>query len=141
VVPDTEWLTPDQHQKLARFAASGGQVIPAAQVEKPGALQATLRDKSRILVDAPPSVAIELCQQENPARVLVHLVNYEPTVALKDIPIRLRLAGPSPTSARALSPEHSGGRRLVLKQEGDFYVCVLPELRVYAVVVIKGTRL
>ena len=141
VVPDKEWLTPAQQQKLATFAAGGGQVIPAAQVEEPGALLATLRGKSRIRVDAPPSVAIELCQQENPPPVLVHLVNYEPTVVIKDIPIRLRLAGPGPKSAHSFSPEHSGSRRLVLKQEGDFCACVLSELRVYAVVVIKGTRL
>jgi hypothetical protein len=60
---------------------------------------------------------------------------------IKDIPIRLRLAGPGPKSAHSFSPEHSGSRRLVLKQEGDFCACVLSELRVYAVVVIKGTRL
>ena len=141
VAPEKEWLTPAQQTKLATFAARGGWVIPASQVERPSGLLATLRDKSRILVDAPPSVAIELCQQENPARVLVHLVNYDAAVTLKDIPIKLRLAAPSPKSARALSPERSGSRRLALKREGDFCTCVLPELKVYAVVVIKGARL
>jgi len=141
VAPDNEWLTPAQQQKLAEFAARGGQVVPAAQVKDPNALPAALRDKFRILVDTPPSVAVELCQQEDPPRVLVHLVNYDSAAALKDIPIKLHLAGPAPKSARLLSPERAGTRRLALKKEGDLYGCVLPELKVYAVLVLNGARL
>jgi hypothetical protein len=55
--------------------------------------------------------------------------------------INLWLARPEPVSARAFSPEHTGSRRLALKNEGNAYSCVLPELKVYAVVVIKGARL
>ena len=139
--PEKEWLTAGQQEKLARFAAKGGQLVQAAEVEKPGAWSATLRDKFRILVDAPPSVAVELCQQEDPPRVLVHLVNYDPAAALKNIPLKLRLAGPAPKSARLLSPERAGTRRLALKNEGDLYGCVLPELKVYAVLVLNGARL
>jgi hypothetical protein len=96
-----------------------------------------LHNQSRILVDAPPSVAIELCQQENPPRVLVHLVNYDPATSLENIPIKLRLVGPAPKSARAYSPDHAGSRRLTMKKEWDLCTCVLPELKVYAVVVIN----
>jgi hypothetical protein len=141
VAPEKEWLTPAQAEKLARFESNGGRVISAAQLEKPGALEATLRDESHILLDAPNSVAIELCQQENPARVLVHLVNYAPKTTLKDLPVRLRLAVPGPKSAYALSPEHGGKRRLALTREGDSCTCVLPELKVYGVVVLNGARL
>ena len=104
VVPDKEWLTEAQQRKLSAFAARGGQVIPAAQVENPSAFPATLHDKFRVLVDAPPSVAIELCQQKDPPRVLVHVVNYDPAALLKDIPIKLRLAGSAPKSARVFAP-------------------------------------
>jgi hypothetical protein len=141
VAPGKEWLTAAQQQRLADFAAQGGQVISAAEVENPGSLPAVLRDKFRVVVDAPPSVAVELCQQRNPARVLVHLVNYEPATTLKDIPIKLRLPGPRPKSARTLSPGHSGSRRLALEQEGDLCTCVLPELKVYAVVVVAAATL
>jgi hypothetical protein len=141
VAPDKEWLTPAQQQKLADFAGRGGRVIAAAEVENPGALPPTLHNKFRILVDAPPSVAIELCQQENPIRVLVHLVNYDPATTLTNIPIKLRLAGAGSNSARVLSPERTGSRRLALKKEGNAYSCVLPELKVYAVIVINGARL
>jgi len=141
MVPAKEWLTEAQQQKLADFAARGGQVIRATEVAEPNAFPATMHDKFRILVDAPPSVAIELCQQENPRRVLVHLVNYDPAASLKDIPIKLRLAGPAPKSARAYSPDHAGSRYLALKHEGNVYSCVLPELKVYALIVIKGAKL
>jgi hypothetical protein len=137
VVPDEQWLTDSQQQQLAAFAARGGLVIPTAEVKEPNAFPATLQDKLRILVDAPPSLAIELCQQENPPRVLVHLVNYDPAVTLKNIPIRLRLAGPTPKSARMYSPDRPENRRLALKQDWDLCSCVLPELKVYAVVVIN----
>jgi hypothetical protein len=137
MVPDKDGLTDAQQQKLAAFTARGGQVIPAAQVENPKAFPATLYDKFRILVDAPPSVAIELCQQDNPPRILVHLVNYDPATSLTNIPIKLRLADPAPKSAHAYSPDHAGSRRLALKKEWDLCTCVLPELQVYAVVVIK----
>jgi hypothetical protein len=141
VAPEKEWLTPGQQQKLAAFEAAGGRVVRAAQLEKPGALAATLRDQSRILVDAPPSVAIELCQQENPARVLVHLVNYAPGGVLKGIPIKLRFSGGDPKSARMVCPERNGSRGLRLEREGDGWACELPELKVYAVLLLKGARL
>jgi hypothetical protein len=137
VVPDKEWLTDAQQQKLAAFAARGGQVIPAADIANPSAFPATLQDKFRILVDAPASVAIELSQQEHPRRILVHLVNYDPAVSLKNIPIKLRLADPVPKFAHTYSPDHAGSRRLALKKEWDLSTCVLPELKVYAVVVIN----
>jgi hypothetical protein len=141
VAPDNAWLTPVQQRKLADFAARGGQVIPAAQIKDPNALPAALGDELRILVDAPPSVAVELCRQEDPPRVLVHFVNYDPAAALKNIPVKLRLAGSAPKSARLLSPERAGARRLPLKPEGNFSACLLPELKVYGVLVLDGVRL
>ncbi len=141
VAPDKEWLTPGQQQKLAEFAAQGGQVIPAVDVAQPDALPASLHEKFRILVDAPRCVAIELCQQENPSRVLVHLVNYAPDVTLKDIPVRLRLQGPGPKSARVLSPDPGGSRTLRATREDSLWTCTVPELKVYAVLVLNGARL
>jgi hypothetical protein len=141
ITPGKEWLAPDQLPKLARFEMRGGQVIPAVEVEKPDALPATLREKCRVLVDAPPSVALELCQQQKPRRVLVHLVNYDPAATLTNIPIKLRLKGSGPKSARLYSPDRAGSRSLPLNKTGDFWACTLPELKVYAVIVIKGASL
>ncbi len=141
IAPEKEWLTPIQQQKLAQFAAKGGQVISTADIPQPDTLPTTLRDKSRILVDAPRSVAVELCQQKNPSRVLVHLVNYEPKTTLKKIPITLRLKGAGPKSARLFSPDFSNSRTLSATQQGDLWTCTLPELNVYAVLVIKGDKL
>jgi hypothetical protein len=69
--------------------------------------------------------------------VLVHVVNYDPAALLKDIPIKLRLAGSAPKSARVFAPESPGSRHLALKKEWDLCSFVLPELKVYAVVVIN----
>ena len=70
-------------------------------------------------------------------RLLVHLVNYDPATSLTNIPIKLRFADRPPKSARAYSPDHAGSRRLALKLEWDHCTCVLPELKVYAVVAIN----
>jgi hypothetical protein len=137
VIPDKEWLSPAQQEKLAAYAARGGKLVTSAEAEQRSTFPASLHDKFRILVEAPPSVAVELCQQQNPPRLLVHLVNYEPGVSVKNILIKLRLAGTPPRSARVLSPEHPGGRRLSLKHEWDLWSCVLPELKVYACVSIS----
>jgi hypothetical protein len=141
ITPDNEWLTSGQQQILAEFQTRGGQVIPAAEVARPSDLPAALRDKFRILVDAPPSVAIELCQQQHPRRVLVHLVNYDPAAALKGLPIRLRLKTPGPKSARILSPDRAGSSSLPAENQGGLWACTLPELKTYAVIVIKGAEL
>ena len=141
VTPEKEWLTPGQQQKLAEFAAKGGQVIPAADVAEPATLPASLQDKFCILVDAPRSVAIELCRQKHPSRVLVHLVNYAAGTTLKNIPVTLRLRGAGPKSARVFSPDLGDSLTVRASQQGDLWTCTLPELKVYAVSVIKGGRL
>ena len=141
VTPEKEWLTPGQQQKLAEFAAKGGQVIPAADVAEPATLPASLQDKFCILVDAPRSVAIELCRQKHPSRVLVHLVNYAAGTTLKNIPVTLRLRGAGPKSARVFSPDLGDSLTVRASQQGDLWTCTLPELKVYAVIVIKGGRL
>jgi hypothetical protein len=62
-------------------------------------------------------------------------------VTLKDIPVRLRLQGPGPKSVRVLSPDPGGSRTLRATREGSFWTCTLPELKVYAVLVLNGARL
>jgi len=138
VVPDNEWLAAGQPAKLAQFERRGGRVVRAAEVQRPEDLPATLREQFRILVDAPPSVALELCQQQNPARLLVHLVNYAPATTLTNIPIKLRLKGSRPKSARLYSPDFARSRNLPVSQEGESWACTLPELRIYAVLVVSG---
>ena len=141
VAPDKEWLTPDQQQKLSAFEKKGAQVVPASKIEKPSEFPASLRQNLRLLVDAPPSVAIELCQQDNPQRVLVHLVNYDPSTPLKDIPVRLRLTPPVPPSARLLSPAAApaGDRPLPVTTEAALSTFTVPDLQVYALIVLEGT--
>jgi hypothetical protein len=141
ITPDKEWLTPGQQRKLAEFQEKGGQVIPPDDIAKPSDLPAALRDKSRILVDAPASVAIELCAQRHPKRVLVHLVNYDPATTLKGVPVKLQLKTPGPKSAFVFSPDCPGSSRLPVERNGSFWACTVPELKTYAVLIVKGGEL
>jgi hypothetical protein len=141
IAPDKEWLSASQELRLALFQSRGGQVIRTSAVANPDRLAASLRDKSLLQVDAPPSVAIELCQQQSPRRVLVHLVNYAPASTIKDLPVRVRLKRAGPRSARLVSPDRPSDLALPLTQEGEFWSCRLPELKTYAVLVLKGASL
>jgi len=141
VAPEKEWLTPAQQQKLAEFTTKGGQVITSANVADPDSLPTMLHDKFRVLVDASRSVAVELCRQKHPSRVLVHLVNYAPGTPLKNIPVTLRLHGAGPKSARVFSPDLRDNLAVPATQQGDLWTCTLPELDVYAVLAIKGDKL
>lgn len=141
VAPDKEWLSAAQELQLEQFQSRGGQVIRTTAAESPDHLAAWMREKSRIRVDAPPSVAVELCAQQNPRRVLVHLVNYAPASTLKDVRVQVRLKSGGPRTARMASPDLARDLSLPGAMDGDFWSCSLPELKVYAVIVIKGASL
>jgi hypothetical protein len=141
VAPDKEWLTPDQQQALAAYEKKGGQIVQAAKVEKPEELLATLADKLRIVVKAPPSVAVELCQQENPQRAILHFVNYSPGEPVTNMFVKVRLKSGNPLSVRLLSPDAPGERSLPVGAEWRAPAFLVPELKTYAVVVIEGVSL
>jgi hypothetical protein len=141
VAPDKEWLTPDQQQKLSEFEKKGGQVVPASKIEKPSEFPATLADKLSITVQAPPSVAIELYQQDNPPRVVVHFVNYAPDQPVTNMSVKVRLKSGNPLSVRLLSPDSPGERTLPVGAELRSPTFLVPEFKTYAVVVIEGASL
>jgi hypothetical protein len=141
VAPDKAWLTVEQQKRLDDFAGKGGLVIASATVKKPDEFPASLRDRRRLAVEAPPSVAVELCWQEDPQRVIVHLVNYDGAQQTGEIPVKLRLKSGNPTSARLLSPHPAGERSLPVRTEGGLCTFTCPPLKVYAIVVIEGASL
>ncbi|MBM3888883.1 MAG: hypothetical protein FJ388_07115 [Verrucomicrobia bacterium] len=141
IAPEKTWLTPDQQKQLADFAAKGGALIPAMSVEKPQQVAAQLRDKLRLAVEAPSSVAAELCQQENPRRVLVHFVNYNTAEPVSDISVKLRSISSDPSSARLLSPDLPDEKPLTIRKEGNGWAFTLPRLTIYGVVVLDGAKL
>jgi hypothetical protein len=110
-------------------------------VEKPQQVAARLRDKLRLAVEAPSSVAVELCQQENPRRVLVHFVNYNTAEPISDLAVRLRSLSGSSSAVRFLSPDFPGEKPLTIRKEADGWAFTLPRLTIYGVAVLDGVKL
>ena len=97
-----------------------------------------MRDRLRVVVDAPRSVALELRQQSEPQRVLVHLVNYNARQTVKNVAVKLRVKTGTPQSVRLLSPDPAVSQTLPFESTPQGCSFVVPELKIYAAVVIDG---
>jgi hypothetical protein len=138
VVPENQWLTNEQRRKIARFGQQGGQVVRSADIPRPDALPEMVRDRLRVVVDAPRSVALELRQQNSPWRVLVHVVNYNARQTVKNVAVKIRLKIGTPQSVRLVSPDPTAARVIPFEATPQGCSFVIPELKVYAAVVIDG---
>jgi hypothetical protein len=135
VAPDDTWLSADQRRKLAGFAARGGLVVRSAAIKDPAAFPATLHDRMRVACKAPPSVALELCRQSSPRRVLVHLVNYDAAHPIDNLRVSLRLKSGRPPAARLLSPDPAGEVQRPVGFDDGWLSVTVPRLKVYATLV------
>jgi hypothetical protein len=138
VVPDREWLTAEQQRKIARFAEQGGQVARSTSISKPAEFLAAILNHLRVVADAPSSVALELREQSKPQRVLVHLVNYNVKQPIKNVVVRLRVKSGAPTSVRLISPDPSVSGPIHFDSTPGECSFTIPELRLYAAVVVDG---
>ena len=138
VVPHKLWLTAEQERKIARYGQRGGRVVRSADIHHPDAFPETVRDNLRVVADAPRSVALELRQQDAPRRVLVHLVNYNDRQTLKNTAVRLRVKTGSVKSVRLLSPDPATSQTLPFEATAEGCSFVVPELKIYAAIVIDG---
>jgi hypothetical protein len=136
VAPEDAWLTDRQRQKLDDFSRHGGLVVRSSTLRKPGDFVASLKDRLRLVVEAPPSVAVELGQQDNPRRVLIHLVNYDAERAVRKIPVTIRVRNGVARAVRVLSPGVTGEHSLGFRVQDGTCRFVLPELHVYALCAI-----
>jgi len=125
---DRYWLPPKNAEAfLAAVRWSAGDAFPLS-------------------VEAPRAVTVELLMQEQPRRLLLHLLNYDVEHSAQ-LTATLRLPqGATVTQVRLLSPDgpRSGGGSAVL--EGDFLGLELEKLDIYSLVAIdlagkeRGTK-
>jgi len=138
IVPGKTWLTAAQQKALDDFATRGGLVMPAMSVANPAETAVLLRDKLRLVVEAPSSVAVELCEQASPKRVLIHFVNYNAEETLENVQVKIRFKSGRPSRVRLLSPDPAGDKSLKIRGKDGQYSFTLPKLKIYAVAVIEG---
>jgi hypothetical protein len=141
IVPDDAWLSADQRQKIADFAQHGGLVVRSSEISRPNDFPRTIQDRLRVRVDAPRWVALEVRQQSRPRRVLVHLVNYNAAQSAKNVPVKLRVHGGAPKSVRLFSPDPAMDEAIPFESNAEGCSFVVPELKVYAAILIDGAAL
>ncbi len=141
VAPDDSWLTGLQRRKLADFEAKGGLVLRSSKIEKDRDFPRKLREHLRVVAEAPPSVTLELCQHREPQRVLLHLVNYNTEEPVQGIDVLVRASTGKPRTARLLSPDPATEQTLKIRSEPDGLRLTVPQLKIYAVVVLEGLKL
>lgn len=95
-------------------------------------------DKLRAEVDAPAWVTMELAEQRPSGTWLLHLLNYRPEAPVSDIVARLRLPeGAKLKTARLLTPDEAGERKLTSSGHGEAIVLKLPPLKLYQLAVLE----
>jgi len=99
-------------------------------------LETRLLSLSRIHINAPSSVLIELKQQHQSRRWLLHLVNYDAKNEIKDIKINLRLPEKI-KKIQALDPLQTVGQNIAFTMHGSEVEFTIPQLHVYKLVVIE----
>ena len=70
--------------------------------------------------------------------MLLHLVNYQVKQPVKNVAVTLRLKTGTPKSVRLVSPDPAASRAIPFESTPQGCSFVVPELKVYAAVVIDG---
>ncbi|OPZ92126.1 MAG: hypothetical protein BWY73_00923 [candidate division TA06 bacterium ADurb.Bin417] len=83
-------------------------------------------------------MAVELCEQASPKRVLIHFVNYNAEETLENVQVKIRFKSGRPSRVRLLSPDPAGDKSLKIRGKDGQYSFTLPKLKIYAVAVIEG---
>jgi len=87
---------------------------------------------------APAGLCAELTEQ--PARRLVHLVNYRPDGPVRDLALEVRLpAGRRAKAVTLASPDRRDDRSLEFQQESGVVRFIVPEVKVYEIAVVDLT--
>jgi hypothetical protein len=127
-----EWLLPRPTPPLADLPAS--QVAQTADSNDIlSALRRACDNQLTLSVPADPGLACELTEQ--PARRLVHLVNYHPD-PVKNIAVSVRLRpGHRTRSVTLISPERRSEISLAFRVHGDCIEFRVPEVKVYEIAI------
>jgi hypothetical protein len=125
-----EWMLPRNKPALDDLPAAS-----VARIQRPDDVPATLGPLS-IQVTAKPGVCAEFTEQ--PARRMVHLVNYRDDGPAEQVAVKLRIpAGKQVGDLSLMSPEHGDSRPLPFQQHGDQVEFTVPTVNVYEIAVLR----
>ena len=127
----------DQYQAIiaapnCRFHSYGGHVLRTDDPQ----LESKIKALSRIQMDAPDGVVVELQRQTGPNRWLLHLVNYRPEGKVENVKVNLRIPA-AVKRIRAFEPTQATAREVSFVRKRDEIRFALPKMNVYALVVME----
>ena len=118
---------PNQYWKLPR---NSRELAAAVRWAAGGELSA--------VVEAPPSVTLELAEQKATGNRLLHLVNYDVAKPVANLPVELRLpAGRKLREAVLVSPDGGNPENLKVTLREGFARFRIPRLNVYDLVLLR----
>jgi hypothetical protein len=134
VATHDEWLLPRPTPPLADLPAS--QVVQTTDSNDIlSALRRVCDNQFTLSVAAYPGLACELTEQ--PARRLVHLVNYRPD-PVKDVVVSVHLRpGHRTRSVTLISPERRNDISLPFRAHADDLEFTVPQVKVYEIAVVE----
>jgi hypothetical protein len=94
-------------------------------------------DNLSIKVQAPLTVAMNLCQKKDKNQLLLHLVNFKRDL-LKDIPVELKVPDGKKVESLILIQEgNTDPQQVKFKKEGNVLFYMVPQLKLYDLIVIQ----
>jgi len=129
-----QWLRPREKPALNDLPAAGVVRIEA-NGDVVGAIRRACDDRLSVSIEAESGLCVELTEQ--PARRLVHLVNYRSDSPAKDISISLRLPAQHRVAGVTLiSPERQSDLDLDFHEQDGLVRFHVPQVRTYEIAVV-----
>ncbi|MCX6910635.1 MAG: hypothetical protein NTY01_21700, partial [Verrucomicrobia bacterium] len=143
IVPDESDLSVAQRKLLDAFKARGGEVIPAATLQgDPHRARERLRERLRVQVAGPATVAAEVTERRMVPQLLVHLVNYRIEQPAKNVAVTVRAGRTSrPLRAEYWNPLNPKPTPLKLTRTGNQLQVTVPQVDIYGLIVFTGVML
>jgi hypothetical protein len=136
-IPRIEPATDPPPSQLAYAFPNQYWHLPKNYEDLVGSIRWAARYRLSAEVKAPPWVAIELARQDR-GLLFLHLVNYKPNEAVRDIPVIIRPpAKLSVKKAVLVTPEDVAGQTLPFEAGQSEVSMAVPSIRVYALITMS----
>ncbi len=143
VLPDQQVMSQAAIQEAERCRLLGTELLPAAALAgDPARVRERLGGRLRVEANAPTAIAMEVTEQRGVPEVQVHLVNYNVSQPIANIPLVIRAARLTvPLQVEYWNPLERGPVALKPERKGGELRLKLPRLDVYGLVVVRGAML
>jgi hypothetical protein len=134
------WIEPSLKRGHTEQMKNKFWKLPVNYLEILNGIKWAMGRNPSVEIEAPPTVVMELTEQENKGKIILHLVNFnvKKQKIVRNIRVSLKIPkGKQVQEVLRLSPEREGKESLPYTTKSDLLIFTLPFLQVYDVMVIK----